>query len=95
VQDSGVGPYQLTLKGHWRSSAADAFLYPILFRPNLTVLTETSVLDPQLRVRGVRSLRVIDASAMPTMTSANTNAATIMVGEHGAALVRPQPLNKP
>ena len=48
---------------------------------------ETSVLDSQLRVRGVRGLRVIDASAMPTMTSANTNAATVMIGEHGAALV--------
>lgn len=54
---------------------------------------DSSVLDPQLRVRGVRGLRVIDASAMPTMTSANTNAATIMIGEHGSALVRQQPLN--
>lgn len=48
----------------------------------------TAVLDPQLRVRGIRGLRVIDASVMPTMTSANTNAATIMIGEHGAAMVR-------
>ena len=48
----------------------------------------TCVLDPQLRVRGVRGLRVIDASAMPLMTSANTNAATIMIGERGSALVR-------
>jgi choline dehydrogenase len=48
---------------------------------------DTAVLDPQLRVRGTRGLRVIDASAMPTMTSANTNAATVMIGEHGAALV--------
>jgi choline dehydrogenase len=49
---------------------------------------DSSVLDPQLRVRGVRGLRVIDASAMPTMTSANTNAATVMIGERGAELVR-------
>jgi choline dehydrogenase len=56
---------------------------------------ETSVLDPQLRVRGVRGLRVIDASAMPTMTSANTNAATVMIGEHGAALIHQQALSKP
>lgn len=47
-----------------------------------------AVLDPQLRVRGTRGLRVIDASAMPTMTSANTNAPTIMIGEYGADLVR-------
>jgi choline dehydrogenase len=38
----------------------------------------------------VSGLRVIDASVMPTMTSANTNAATIMIGERGAALVRQQ-----
>ena len=47
-----------------------------------------AVLDPELRVRGVERLRVIDASAMPTMTSANTNAAAILIGERGAALVR-------
>lgn len=43
-----------------------------------------AVLDPQLRVRGVQGLRVIDASAMPTLISANTNAASIMIGERGA-----------
>ena len=40
---------------------------------------ETSVLDPQLRVRGVDGLRVIDASVMPQITSANTNAAVAVV----------------
>ena len=48
---------------------------------------EKSVLDPQLRVRGVEKLRVIDASVMPQITSANTNAASLMIGERGAALV--------
>ena len=46
-----------------------------------------SVLDPQLRVRGVEKLRVIDASVMPQITSANTNASSLMIGERGAALV--------
>lgn len=46
-----------------------------------------SVLDPQLRVRGVEGLRVIDASVMPQITSANTNAASLMIGERGAALM--------
>ena len=48
---------------------------------------ERSVLDPQLRVRGVERLRVIDASVMPQITSANTNASSLMIGERGAALV--------
>ncbi|WP_454648694.1 GMC family oxidoreductase [Bradyrhizobium liaoningense] len=47
-----------------------------------------SVVDPQLRVRGIAGLRVIDASVMPTPTSGNTNAASIMIGEKGADLVR-------
>lgn len=46
-----------------------------------------SVVDPQLRVRGVERLRVIDASVMPAVTSANTNAPTFMVAERGAELV--------
>jgi choline dehydrogenase len=48
---------------------------------------ETAVVDPSLRVRGVERLRVIDASVMPIVTSANTNAASLMIGEKGAALL--------
>jgi choline dehydrogenase len=47
----------------------------------------SSVVDPQLRVRGVQRLRVIDASVMPKIVSANTNAATLMVGEKGASII--------
>ena len=46
-----------------------------------------SVVDPELRVRGVERLRVIDASVMPTITSANSNAASLMIGEKGARMV--------
>jgi choline dehydrogenase-like flavoprotein len=48
---------------------------------------DDAVVDPQLRVRGVEGLRVIDASVMPTVTSANTNAASLMIGEHGARMI--------
>ncbi len=47
-----------------------------------------AVVDDQLRVHGIERLRVIDASIMPTMLSANLNAATMMIGEKGADLVR-------
>jgi len=49
---------------------------------------EASVLDPELRVRGVDGLRVIDASVMPSITSANTNAPTLMIGQKGAAMMQ-------
>lgn len=46
-----------------------------------------AVLDPQLRVRGIEALRVIDASVMPKITSANTNAATLMIADKGASMI--------
>jgi choline dehydrogenase len=46
------------------------------------------VVDDRLRVVGVERLRVIDASVMPTITSGNTNAPTMMIAEKGAALLR-------
>ena len=49
---------------------------------------DDAVLDPQLRVRGVRGLRVVDASVMPNIVSGNTNAATIAIAERAAALMR-------
>ncbi len=47
-----------------------------------------SVLDPQLRVRGVDGLRVVDASVMPTLISGNTQAPSSMIGERAAELIR-------
>jgi len=50
-------------------------------------IDDRAVVDPRLRVNGVRKLRVADASIMPKVISGNTNAAAIMIGEKGAAMI--------
>ena len=54
-----------------------------------------AVVDDRLRVRGMEGLRVIDASIMPAMISANLNAATMMIGEKGSDMVLGKPAAEP
>ncbi len=48
---------------------------------------DEAVVGPDLRVHGIERLRVVDASIMPTITAANTNAPSLMIGERGASLI--------
>jgi choline dehydrogenase len=55
----------------------------------------TTVVDDQLRVHGMEGLRVIDASIMPRMISANLNASTLMIADKTSDLIRGRPAPEP
>ena len=80
----------VTADGDLRAAAADigtTIFHPAGSAAMGAASDPMAVLDERLRVRGVRGLRVVDASAMPRIVSGNTNSPTIMLAEKGAAMI--------
>jgi choline dehydrogenase len=55
----------------------------------------TAVVDDRLRVHGLEGLRVVDASIMPRMISANLNASTLMIADKASDFIRGRPAPEP
>jgi choline dehydrogenase len=97
IEIAGHAPFAGLLEGpHLRDDGTDLDAYirqwtQTLYHPVGTCAMgtgELSVVDPELKVRGVEGLRVADASVMPKVTRGNTNAPSIMIGEKAADLLR-------
>ncbi|XP_046455622.1 glucose dehydrogenase [FAD, quinone]-like [Daphnia pulex] len=72
----------------WIKSASFTLAHTVGTCKMGSVLDDTVVVDPQLKVKGIKHLRVADTSVMPAVPSGNTNAPTIMVGEKASDLIK-------
>ena len=72
---------------NWIRENAETAYHPI-GTCRMGPVTGLTVVDDRLRVHGLSGLRIADASIMPTMISGNTNAASIMIGEKAAAMIK-------
>ena len=75
---------------HIRSDRFDLLLTDIVMpeMDGIELARRATELDPDLKVKGTESLRVVDASAMPDLVSAHTNACALMIGEKGSDMIR-------
>ena len=92
---AGLGPLLEWMEtAHCGDAEIDAFVRSraeSAYHPSCTCAMghdEMAVVDGETRVRGLEGLRVVDASVMPTITSGNTAAPTMMIAEKAAGMIR-------
>jgi choline dehydrogenase-like flavoprotein len=83
--EPGIQSNSLEQLGHYLRSTAGTVYHPA--GTCRMGVDPGAVVDPDLKVNGVSGLRVVDASIMPVITSGNTNAPSIMIGEKGSDLL--------
>jgi len=98
LTQKAIAPHIVVETGPGSEAQSDADLLPHIRATGTTVHhlvgtcrmgeDDRAVVDSRLRVRGIGGLRVVDASVMPQVTTGNTNAPTIMIGDKGAAMIR-------
>ena len=88
---NAASPYSFDTDNFWRWYIRQSTLtlhHPVGTCKMGSVSDPTTVVDPQLRVKGVDNLRVVDASVMPKIVSGNTNAPVIMIAEKAADMIK-------
>ena len=89
IPESHPHPYDSDDFWRWYSRQCPLTIYhPVGTCKMGAAADPTAVVDPRLRVRGFKNLRVVDASVMPEVTSGNTNAPAIMIGEKAADMIK-------
>ena len=89
LQIPGCETFEFKSDDFWRCAIkhVTTTLYHPVGSCKMGLLSDKGVVDNRLKVYGIKNLRVIDASIMPTVTTGNTNAPSLMIGQKGASMI--------